>query len=212
MASTAISAQGSTFQVSTGTGIGKTITVAAVGNPTILTSSAHGFSNGDVVAIAGVTGADAALLNGLSFVVQSKTINTFALAVDTTGKTITASGTATPNTYTSVANINTFSGFDGQASEIDATNLGSTAKEFLIGIPDSGQFMVEVDQDFSDNGQNALRAAQTASASKNFKLNLPNGKVASFTGFVKKISTAGGVDAVIKSSVDIRISGAITIA
>ncbi len=213
MTTTAISAQGTTVQIGTGTGAAKNITAIALGYPTILTIAAHGFSNGDVEAIAGLTGADAALLNGLNLTVKNKTINTFAVDVDTTGKTITVgAGTATPVTYTYVANVKTFSGFDGQSSEIDATNLSSVSKEFLIGIPDPGQFMMEVDQDFNDAGQNALRAAQAASAQKNFKLNLPNGKVASFAGFVKKISSQAGVDAIVKSSVDIRITGVITIA
>ena len=120
MASTAISAQGSIVQIATGSGGAKTITGVAVGNPTILTSSAHGFSNGDVVTFAALTGADAALLNGLTFTVRDKTTNTFAVSVDTTGKTITAgSGTATPTTFTQINNIKTFSGFDGQASELE---------------------------------------------------------------------------------------------
>ena len=61
-----ISAQGSTLQISTGTGGAKTITAITVGNPTIITSAAHGLSNGDVVTFASLTGADAALLNGMS--------------------------------------------------------------------------------------------------------------------------------------------------
>ena len=53
--STAISAQGTTLQLSTGTGGAKTITGVVVGNPTILTSAAHGLANGDVVALAALT-------------------------------------------------------------------------------------------------------------------------------------------------------------
>ena len=73
MPSTAISAQGSIVQIATGSGGAKTITGVAVGNPTILTSAAHGFSNGDVVTFAALTGADAALLNGQTLVVRDKT-------------------------------------------------------------------------------------------------------------------------------------------
>lgn len=211
MTSTAISAQGSVFSIGTGTGGAKTISGVAVGSPTILTATAHGFANGDVVALAALTGADAASLNGLTATVRSKTTNTFAVDVDTTGKTITAgAGTATPNTYTAVKNIKTFSGFDGSAPEIDSSNLDSTAKEFIIGMVDNGQFTMELDNDSSDAGQLALRAKRDASAKANFKLVLPDASTASFSGYVKKKGLGGGVDQALKSAVDIRISGAVT--
>src|SRR5262245_45201011 len=98
MPSTAISAQGSLLQVSSTAGSAKTITGVAVGFPTIITSAAHGLTNGDVVTFAGVTGADAALLNGVSAVITNVTTNTFAVGINTVGKTITAAGTATPVT------------------------------------------------------------------------------------------------------------------
>ena len=95
MASTAISAQGSVVSIGTGAGSAKTITAIALGNPTIITSSSHGFANGDVVTIAGLTGTNAATINGQTWSVRNITTNTFAIYVDTTGLTITAAGTAT---------------------------------------------------------------------------------------------------------------------
>lgn len=215
MTTSAISAQGSVVSIGTGTGGAKTITTVSVGSPTILTSSAHGFNNGDRVTIAGLTGADAATLNGLTFTVQHKTTNTFALEVDTTGDTITAgSGTATPVTFTAVANVKDFSGFDGSASELDATNLSSTAKEFLLGLVDPGQFTINMDLDMNDAGQAALRAKQQSGAISQFKLVLP-GAVSNltytFSGYVKKFSTSGGVDQIVKASCDIRITGTIAL-
>lgn len=214
MASTAISAQGSTLQIGTATGAAKTISGAAAGFPTILTSTAHGLSNGDVVTIAGIVGTmgtDATLgLNSKTYVVSDVTANTFKIEANTTGLVYTSGGTATPVQWTTINNIKTFSGFDGQASEIDVTNLSSTAKEFRLGLVDPGQFSMELDQDNTDAGQIALRAAQVAGGIKNFKLTLPNTNTASFTAFVKKFSSAGGVDQVVKASVDLRISGSIT--
>lgn len=211
MTSTAIPAQGSTLQIATGSGSAKTITGVSVGNPTILTSTAHGLANGDVVTLAALTGLDAATLNGLTVSVRNITTNTFAVYVDTTGKTITAgSGTATPVSFTAIANLKDFSGFDGAASEIDVTNLDSTAKEFLLGLTDAGQFTINIDYDNANAGHIALRAKQVSGASSNFKLTLPNSNVITFTGYVKKFSLAGGVDAVTKTAVDIRVSGAVT--
>lgn len=208
--SSAISAQGSKLQIGTGTGGAKTITAIALGYPTILTSAAHGFQNGDVVTFAGLTGADAALFNGLTFSVRDITTNTFAVKVDTTGKTVTAAGTATPVTFTYVGNLKDFNGFDGSASEIDVTNMDSTAKEFVLGLTDPGQFSINIDYDSANAGHVALRAKQISGILSNFKLTLPNATVVTFNGFVKKFSLAGGVDAVAKTAVDIRISGAVT--
>lgn len=210
MSSSAISAQGSVIAIGTGSGAAKTLTAIALGNPTILTSAAHGFANGDVVTLAGLTGTDAATLNGQSVSVRNITTNTFAINIDTTGKTITAAGTATSTTFTNVANVRTFSGFDGAASEIDVTNLDSIAKEFRLGLTDPGQFTFEIDYDSANAGHIALRARQVSGVLSNFKLTLPNATVITFSAYVKKFSLGGGVDAVAKTSVDLRISGAIT--
>lgn len=213
MTSTAFSSQGTTFQIGTGTGGAKTISgTVGVGFPTVLTVTTHGFNNGDVVVLAGLTGADAATLNGQTVAVQFKTTSTFAVAVDTTGLSITASGTATPNTYTTINNVKTFSAFDGKAAVIDITNLSSTAKEKLMGLQDFGKFTFDIDIDQNDAGQAALIAAKASRAIKLFKLNLSNSKVASFSGFVMSYPNTGGVDKVVSGSVEVEISGVVTIA
>ena len=176
-----------------------------------LTATAHGFNNGDVVALAVFTGADAALLNGLSLVVTNKTANTFAVDVDTTGKTIAVTaGTATPNTYTKIENWKTYTGLDGQPSDIDITNLDSVAKEFMPGLVDNGSFSGEVDRAPTGVGQLALDAARVAGTTKLFKVVIPGGFTASFSGYVKKFGIAGGVDQVVKSPFEVRITGAVT--
>ena len=208
MSSTAISAQGSVLSISTGSGSAKTISAIALGNPTILTSTAHGLNEGDVVTLAALTGADMTTLNGQTVSVRNKTTNTFAVYIDTTGKTITVgAGTATASTWAAVGNMKDFTGFDGSASEIDITNLDSLAKEFRLGLSDPGQFAFNIDYDGTNLGHIALRAKQVSGVVSAFKLVLPNTSGVSFNGFVKKFSLAGGVDAVAKTAVDIRLTG-----
>lgn len=211
MSSTAISAQGTVLSIGTGTGSSKTITDIALGNPTILTSSAHGLHNGDVVALSDMTGTDMAILNGQSFSVRSVTTNTFAVYVDTTAKSIVADdATATSSTFTAVANIKDFTGFDGAASEIEKTNLDSVAKEFCLGLTDPGQFTFNIDYDHANAGHIALRAKQLSGVVSNFKVVLPSADGITFNGYVKKFTLAGGVDALAKTAVDIRITGLVT--
>lgn len=211
MTTTAVVSNNTLVQVGTGSTGAKTITAIALGNPTILTAAAHGLGNGDVVVLAGLTGANAAALNGQTAVVANKTANTWAVNIDTTALTITASGTATPIAWTAINNVNTFQGLDGSSPEIDATNLQSVAKEILMGLPDSGGFALNLDQDDTDAGQIALRAAYQARTLKTFKITLPNGKFVTFSAYVKKYASAGGVDKVIEVTCDLRITGAYTL-
>jgi hypothetical protein len=207
MLSTAIPSQNTQILIGTGTAGAKTITAISLGNPTIFTSTAHGFVEGDVVTIAGLTGADATLFNGLPLSVRNVTANTFAIYINSTAKTITAAGTATPITFTNIANVRNFVGFEGVAKDIDVTHMLSTAIENRAGLIDFGQFNLEVDYDPADAGHIALRAKQSAAALGNYKAILSTGGVITFTAFVKKFSLSGGVDAVLRSSIDLRITG-----
>lgn len=68
-------------------------TGVTVGSTTVITvASTSNINEGDIVTCLGFTGADAATLNGLDFVVLSKTATTFEIDVDSTGDTITVSG------------------------------------------------------------------------------------------------------------------------
>lgn len=212
MASSAISAQGSTLQIATGTGSALTITAISQSKPMRITVSALNSVNpGDVVQIAGVVGMTQ--VNAASFVIDyiDATNKVLTLAnTDSTGySAYTSAGTATPTTYTKIGNVKSFSGFDGSASEIDVTNLDSTAKEFRLGLTDPGSFQIDFDQDNSDAGQVALRTSQVAGTQKAYKLTFPNGNTASFNAFCKKFSTQGGVDAVVKAQAQLRITGSV---
>lgn len=208
--STAISSQGSTLKVATGTGSAISITAVAEGNPTVLTSAAHGLSNGDVVTISGSTAP--AGLNG-QFVVMFCTANTFAIALDTTGgASFAGTTTATPVQWTQVGNFKTIKGFDGKTTIIDVTNLSSTAKEKRAGLIDPGQFAFDADIDLSDAGQAAIRAFQVSSSVANYKLTLPNARTATFAALVESTPWDGGVDKVLSTTITLEITGAVTYA
>jgi hypothetical protein len=203
-----ISAQGSTLHIATGTGGAKTITAITVGNPAIVTSAAHGLSDGDVVTIAAVVGTMSTPLNGTSRVISNVTANTFALLdFDSTGLTYTSGGTATPVTYTKVNGVLSFSGMDGAATDLDTTDLDSTAMEYISGLVDEGKFSFEAKRIAADNGQIALMAARNSGAVTGLKLTLPDAAVATFNVLVKTVPTAGGVNAVLKGSYDCKITG-----
>lgn len=211
MSANAISAQGSTLEISTGSGGAKTITGISQGYPCIVTSAAHGFVKGDRVTLSAIVGMTQ--LNGVTYSVEYTTVNTFSLhGVDSSGYTAyDSAGIATPVTFTKIEEVGTFSGFDGQASEIDVTDLDSTAKEIKLGLIDNGGFSFTVNTLMSDPGQTAVRSSRDTGISRQYRLTLPAGTphIATFTAFAKQIPVTGGVDAKVQSNIALRISGAV---
>lgn len=209
MSSSAISAQGSQFFIGSGTAGAKTITGITQAYRAQVTSTSHGLVVGDRVTFASVVGMTE--INAeVGTVIESDT-NTFVVDIDTRGFTAySSSGTATPVTWTQVKDISTFNFESGERSEIDVTNLDSTAKEFRLGLKDNGNFSVALRVVHSDAGQAACRSALGSDAVSSFKLVLPNAEVGTFSGQVKSMPESGGVDAVYEGSMNVRVSGDIT--
>ena len=212
MASNAISSQGAILQMGTGTGGAVTCTAGAAGNPTILTKAAHGLTNGTVVTLAAFSGADAATLNGKTVAVSNVTSGTFAVPIDSTGKTITYTGTATPVTYTAIGEFKSWTGPNSNSDELDTTNLASTAKEKLLGLTDYGDFSFDISVYLDDVGQTALRTALDAKTLKTFKIILPSGTLTTgtFSAYVKSMPVKGGVGQILGGTVTLSITGAFT--
>lgn len=113
-------------------------------------------------------------------------------------------------TATEIKEVKSFKGFDGSASELDATTMRSTAKEFRKGLRDNGSFSIELNRVFDDPGQMALDTAQGSDQPAEFVLTLPNGTTATFSALVMSFDLSGGVDALVASTAALRISGAVT--
>lgn len=210
MASTAVQTQNTKVKIGGSGGSPQTISGVSVGNPTRLTVTATTLVNGDLITLSALTGADAAALNGKTYVVQYKTTNTIAVAQDTTGLTITAgSGAATPVTFTALKNVKGVNGFDGAANEINVTDFDSTSQEYRLGLQDAGNVTVELFDDGTDPGQVAVSAVQATAAITPFQVLLSNGGTLSFSAFVKKFSLTAAVDGVYSRALDLRISGPI---
>lgn len=208
--STAISAQGTSFSIATGSGSAKTVSSVTAGYPTKINATSHGFSAGDRVTIAGTSGATG--LNA-EFTVKYALTNSFMVDLDTTGDTISvSSATATPVTWSTIANVKSVKGPDGSAKEIDVSHLASDAVEVVLGLQDNGNITLEIDRDDSDAGQQALQTAKEDTTKQQFKIVLPAGTTptATFYGYVKKFDVGLGVNDVVKRSCDIRVSGAVT--
>jgi len=213
MSTSAISAQGSTVHIATGTGGAKTITAATKAFRCELTSTSHGLVKGDRVTIASVAGMTE--LNGNTYTVIDSGTNVFVIDVDSRAfTTYTSGGTATPVTYTQILELKDFKPSGSSSSEIDVTDLSSTAKEFLTGLRDNGSFSMSLNALTTDPGQIAVKAKFDASAIGTFKLTTPDAKTYTFTALVKNFPTIpdGSVDSVLVGSIELRITGAVVVA
>lgn len=139
-------------------------------------------------------------------------------ATTTTGQlgngTILRISAGSPTSYLVINNARNVSFDTGSSAKVDMTNMTSDWKEFLLGLPDPGSLTFEVDTNFGDAGQAALRAARVARTRCDFQVQLPGGTTptATMQGFVAKFPVETGVDAPVKTQVEVFLSGPITLA
>lgn len=114
--------------------------------------------------------------------------------------------------FTTIAEITDFDGPGGSASEIDATSLDSTAREFLVGLKDEGQFTFNCNLVPSDTQQQGLRSDRDNRTLRNFKIILTDAAntTLTFAAYVMGFSISGSVDAKVDASITLRISGPVT--
>ena len=123
------------------------------------------------------------------------------------------------DTFTQVKRCNMLGEFGPDAAVLDATAYEDDAKEKIKGMVDNGDTEVGGRRVFTDAGQNALKAAASASGSTpyNFRVEIPNAGAAgatlrySFKAIASKFrDKPGGVDNLIEFTASLAISGAIT--
>ncbi len=209
MPSTAQVAQQSKFYVSGTPGSNISITAVSKATSAVVTAT-NTLAVGDVVIFGAVTGMPE--INGLLGIVTAATSPSFTVAIDSSGfATAGTTGTATPQTFSKVGNVQDFSPDGGTANVIDVSNLDSTAKEKRQGLQDMGNYSLTYDTDDTDAGQLRLIAARTAQAVVVFKQYYPGGlKIRAWQGFVQKVTEpVAGVDKVLRSSATIVVTGPI---
>lgn len=201
---------GSTLQVSVGTGSAKTITDISEADPAVVTSTAHGQALGTVGRIAAVVGMTE--LNGNLYVVDNPDTNDFELAgVDSSGYTpYTSGGTFTPLTYSAFCEVTGVDQQDGTSDEMDATTICSTAKEFETGLSDSGTLTLNYNFAPTTDIQEALRAAKRSGDQVAIRIGFPNGGgTIVMIGSVQQSSFSGGNGAFWTGSTQFKLTGEI---
>lgn len=201
--------QGSTIAVSaTFSGTPLTITAITSANPAVVTSTAHGLTDGDVVKIAAVVGMTE--VNGEMFVVNQTGVNTFELiGADSTGYAAYVSGgTATEAVFSNWCELTGYNRQGGSKTENPASSLCSTATEYELGLPDFGTTQF----DFFFAPQTAVQLAMKAYDASNekmaVKVTLPkSGGIMTQLGFVQQMSEQSAVNGLWTGSITVRNTG-----
>ena len=133
-------------------------------------------------------------------------------ALDAQGMDLQIGDGGSPENFTTIPEIKSFSGPGGSATVIDVTDLQSTAKEKRMGLQDEGQLSFEINYIPTDSEHAQLRTDRANQTERNFQLVFTDGSSTtwSFSGFVTGFSVSGGVDDVVNASVTIEITGAIS--
>ena len=106
-----------------------------------------------------------------------------------------------------------FSGPSLGANVIDVTNLGSTAKEKLVGVYDGGQITLNVNCLVTDSGQTKAREMLAARTKGSLMLQLSTAATTqkmNLEGYVTGLNITGAVDNKLAADITFTISGGVS--
>lgn len=131
-------------------------------------------------------------------------------SIESQGVVIKYSDGGSPSSFSNIGNVVSFSGPGGSASVIDVSNLDSPFREKRMGLPDEGQFTLELNLDPDNTSHLALKTARAARTRLEFRITLTDSTATNigFFGYVLNYQLAGGVDQIVKASITIEIDGA----
>ena len=131
------------------------------------------------------------------------------------GATLAVGDGASPEVFTTIAEVIEVTGPDSSNDEIETTNLSSTAKEFIAALKDNGSCDFEAHFNPSNTQHGNLWDDADAATVKNYKLTWSDPATSpdpyvQFAAFVSSLSVANPPNDSVKISGTLRITGAIT--
>lgn len=132
-------------------------------------------------------------------------------ALESQGMTIKRGDGASPEAFTVIPEVRSITGPDGSATEIDVTDLSSSAKEFRMGLQDNGSITLDMMYIPANTVHAGLRLDRENRTLRNFQLVFTDSPPTTwdFAAYVQGFSVTNEVDSVTNASVTLRISGAI---
>jgi hypothetical protein len=185
----------------------KTITAITKASEGVVSSTAHGYSNGDYVllTVQGMYQLDRVVAR-----VSSVAADSFRLeGIDTTLYETFTSGTAEKITFgTSLTSATSINASGGDFDFIDTTTIHDNVKKQIPGLPSPGTFTMDLFWDLSDAALIALKAASDNQLQRAVRFTFANGQKVVFIGYVGASGLpTGGAQEVVKTSVVITMFG-----
>lgn len=185
----------------------KTITAITKASPGVVSSTAHGYSNGDYVV---VSAQGMFQVDGRVFRVASVTTDSFALeGEDTTSYDTFSSGSCQKITFgTSMTTATGLSASGGDFEFKDTTTIHVNVKTQIPGAANAAVYNFESIWDVSDPGLAALKAATDAQALRAVRFTFANGQKMVFTGYpAATLLPIGNAQDVVKTNVSLTMYG-----
>lgn len=177
---------GALVSIASGYGSALTVTTATNANPCVMTSTAHGLSNGDFVE---VTSGWSRLTNKVAKV-ANVTANTFELAdIDTTLTSIYPAATGTGSVrkvtgYTQLAQILTSSSSGGEQQFLEYQFLESDAQKRIPTFKSASGLTFSVADDTTQPGYLLAVTANDDRLQRAVKITLPSASVISYNAYI----------------------------
>lgn len=111
-------------------------------------------------------------------------------------------------TFAKVGEVSSVGEADGEASDIETTHLESTAKEFLIGLPDEGNIQIGGNFVSADLGQLEVEESRQLQERRWVKVTWSNGVIWYWKATAKKYSASAEVDGKTPFTAKFRTTGA----
>ena len=132
--------------------------------------------------------------------------------VESQGTLLRRGDAASPEVFTTIGEVTQVGGPTGSATVIDVSNLSSTRREKIMGLPDEGQINVTLNYDPTDAPQDGLRTDRAGRTLRNFQISVANSpsETISFSAYILEFSHDFSVDSVASLTVTLEITGALT--
>ena len=164
-------------------GANKTITGITKANPAVVTSTAHGFANGDYVTLSvqGMWQLDQVVAR-----IANVAANTFELeGLDSTAYDTFTSGTANQLTFgTTLSSISDINVSGGEFAMVDVTTIHDNVKKEIPGSASPVSISMTANWDPSDAGLAALKTASDARAQRAIRFTFSDSKKWVFNGYI----------------------------
>lgn len=133
-------------------------------------------------------------------------------AIPSQGTTLALSNLASPPVFTNITEVTSINGPNGNAPEIDVSDLYSTVRETRTGLAGHGTFSIDIFYIPTNTNHQALRTAWKNRTRQQMRITFTDSPTTTWTFycFITAFSASTAVDNVWRASLTIAVDGDIT--